>query len=60
MKCHVPAAHPRYSCNDCESNFNVLNGFEIHLELHQEPLPLRKRQMIELVETNTVLDVDPL
>ena len=64
MKCHMLAAHPRFSCNDCESKFNVLNDFENHLELHRElnrePMPLRKRQRIELVETNDVLDVDPL
>ena len=64
MKCHMLAAHPKLSCNDCESKFNVLNDFENHLELHRElnrePMPLRKRQRIELVETNDVLDVDPL
>ena len=39
LRCHMKAAHPKFSCPDCDNMYNIFEDYEAHKDLHRELLP---------------------
>ena len=59
LRCHMKAAHPKFSCPDCDNMYNIFEDYEAHKDLHRELRP-RKKQRIELVSNEDTWDVDAM